>query len=160
MSDEPDPPRKTYGLKLREFESVNEPRPNAPPATPPARDPGIIPATAGPIDVRELARHATVKGRALSSTAPVNRPNEIHAMLQDNLARADAAGLNELAPQVRRSSRRRRDYWVLMIGVNGLVASSLLIVGVNLVSIFVVLAAIGFFSAAVTWIMWFLLEDY
>jgi hypothetical protein len=159
MSDEPDPLRKLYGLKPREFESVNELRPNAPPAAPPARDPGILPAPDGPIDVRELARQATITGNAIF-TAPANRPNEVHAMLQDNLTRADAAGLNELMPQVRRRSRRRRDYWVLIVGVNGLVASSLLIVGVNPVSVFVVLAAIGFFSAAVTWIMWFLLEDY
>lgn len=159
MSDEPDPPRKLYGLKPREFEAVNDPRPDAPPVAPPARDPGITPAPDGPIDVRELARQASIKGGAIFA-APVNRPNEVHAMLQDNLARADAAGLNELTPQVRRRSRRRRDYWVLIVGVNGLTASSLLIVGVNLVSVFVVLAAIGFFSAAVTWIMWFLLEDY
>ena len=41
MPDAPDPPRKFYSLKPREFEAVNEPRPDALAATPLARDPGI-----------------------------------------------------------------------------------------------------------------------
>jgi hypothetical protein len=32
--------------------------------------------------------------------------------------------------------------------------------GVNLVSVVAALAAIVFFSAAITWILWVLLEDY
>ncbi len=160
MSDEPAPPRKTYGLKPREFETVNQPRPNAAPVPPPVRDPGVVPASDGPIDVRELTRQALTTGPLLSATPPPNRPNDVHAMLQHNLAKADAAGLNEVMPLVRRRSRRRRDYWALIFGVNGLTSSSLFVVGVNPVSVFAVLAAITFFSAAITWIMWVLLEDY
>jgi len=160
MPDETDPPRKVYGFKPREFETANEPRQPASDAAPPTRDPGIVPASAGPIDVRELTRQATGQGPALSTTGPVNRANEVHAMLQDNLARANAAGLNELAPKPKRRSRRTRDYWLLMTLGN----LALAILGItqrdNPFILVGSLAGIGFLSALISWIMWHVMDDY
>ena len=44
---------------------------------------------------------------------------DVHSHLRENLARADAAGLNVLTPQAPRSSRRKRDYWTLLPLGNG-----------------------------------------
>ena len=160
MSDEPDPPRKVYGFKPRTFETANEPRPNAPAPALPTRDPGIVPASERPIDVRDLARQATGQGRALEGVAPVNRANEVHAMLQDNLARANAAGLNDLAPKPKRLSRRKRDYWLLM-AIGNLALAVLAVVGhSNLFMLVGSIAGMGLVSAAITWIMWHVMEDY
>jgi hypothetical protein len=160
MPDESDPPRKTYAFKPREFETANEPRPNAPPPITPARDPGIIPATDAPIDVRELARQASITGPVLSSGGPVNRANEVHAMLQHNHARADAAGLNELAPKPKRLSRRKRDYWLLMTLGNLALAVFAITQRANPFFLVCGVAGMGFLSIAISWIMWHVMDDY
>lgn len=160
MSDEPDPPRKLYSLKPREFDAVNEPRPNALPAITPTRDPGIVAAHDAPIDVRELARQATGKGPALTGPNSVNRTNEVHAMLQDNLSRANAAGLNDLAPKPQRLSRRKRDYWLLMIFGNLALVTVAVIGRSNPFILVCSLAGVGLVSVAVTWIMWHVMDDY
>src|SRR5205085_2717089 len=38
---------------------------------------------------------------------------DVHAIPKENPARANAAGLNELTPQERRPSLRKRDFWLL-----------------------------------------------
>ena len=87
MPDDPEPPRKTYGFKAREFERVNSPG-------------------GPPIDVRQLVRDAVGPDPGTTSPRQPAKPeNEVHTMLQENLARANAAGLNEVVP-VRRRSRR------------------------------------------------------
>lgn len=160
MSDEPEPPRKLYSLKPREFEAVNEPRPNALPPATPTRDPGIVPATDAAIDVRALARQATGKGPALKGAHSVNRTNEVHAMLQDIHARADAAGLNYLAPKAKRLSRRKRDYWLLMLFGNLALVIVAIIGRSNPFVLVSSLAGVGLVSVAITWIMWHVMDDY
>src|SRR4051812_5857985 len=83
MSDQPDPPRKMYGFKSREFDRANDPP--APPPPSPAVDPGIVAGENRRIDVRDLIRSGAGKGPQLGSNAAANRANEVHAMLQDNL---------------------------------------------------------------------------
>jgi hypothetical protein len=122
MPDESDPQRKFYQLKPTDFERVNAPRP---PASDQPTTPDAGPASARPearIDVRELTRQAMGTAPLLGVNAPVNRANEVHDMLRGNLAVEDAAGLNELSPMPRKRSRRRRDFWVLVIGTNALIA--------------------------------------
>lgn len=170
MPDEPDPPRKFYTLKPREFERVNPPA-SGDAATPP--------------DVAELARIASrgdVRGRPAASAAS---PNEVHAMLQLNHAADVAAGLNEPAPAPPRVRRRRRDYLLLLFAGNLFIV---VIYAVEIVLGFQVqcLAArmpgefynllryawdnpasyaltfvgIGFFSIALTWLMYGVMDDY
>jgi hypothetical protein len=184
MPDEPTPPRKIYGLKPREFERVN-----APTTPPPGGDSTGSSATpsdaAAPPDARTLARIATGNQPLLSANAPANRPNDVHALLAGNHASAEAAGLNALAPQSRRRSKRRRDYWLLLFAGNGF------ILGIYLVQIvigyqvhclagkipfeflkllvwaatnpaFFAIPSLGilFYSAALTWVMFHVMEDY
>ena len=123
MSDPDDPPRKHYELKPREFERVNAPP--APPSQPlsPADAPSTVSSLDphAPVDVRSLARMATHDGPLLSRTPHAERPNDVHAILRHNLAVADAAGLNQLSSQPRRTSRRTRDFWLLLLGGNLLI---------------------------------------
>ncbi len=155
MSDEPAPPRKTYGFKPREFERANPARPGASAdATPPAPDPGIAAAGAEKIDVNDLIRVGAGSGRQLGSQAGANRQNEVHAMLRDNLAHANAAGLNDVAPQPRRKSKRTRDYLLLLVSGNAIIA-----LGFILQPVFAG-AGLVLFNIGLTWIMWVVMGDY
>jgi hypothetical protein len=170
MADDSEPPRKFYDLKPREFERVNPPR--APAPEPPAglrsdRDPmaanPAVPADGGPIEVRDLFRQAQTPGPLLTPGGkPAGPENEVHAILRENHAHADAAGLFAVSTAPRRPSRRKRDYWVLA----------------SIASIFFgTVAVTGFFQASpvpfvygiagfvivnigLWWVMWQIMEDY
>lgn len=144
MPDESDPPRKFYDFKEAEFDAVNKQADHQP-----------------RIDVREHLQSATgLSGLPIPKPAP--KENDVHALIRDNVARADAAGLNELTPQAKRPSRRKRDYWFLMIGGNAFLAllfASAVKDGNAFMMAFSA-AGIGALSAGVTWIMWFVMDDY
>jgi hypothetical protein len=194
MADEPDPPRKFYQLKPKEFERVNAPRPGdesaAPPASPtssksPESSKSPTPSPSGPIDVRQLAKLASANTRLLSGNAPANRANDVHAMLAGNHARADAAGLNDIAFQPRRRSKRKRDYWIVLIAGNGLIVGAYatqIVIGFQVQCIaarmpfeffnlirwavstpaMYAIPSLGilFFSAGLTWLMFHVMNDY
>jgi hypothetical protein len=101
-------------------------------------------------------RDAPPHGRPADRTFyPRARPeeNEIHAVLRDNLARANAAGLNEVSPRPRRS-RRRRDYFLTL-----LIGNTVLVGGAFLMPVFAI-AGMIIFNLGATWIMWFVMDDY
>jgi hypothetical protein len=155
MQDEPQPPRKTYGFKPREFERANPARPEPPSdATPPTRDPGIAPADSGTIDVNDLIRAGVGSGPQLGANAAPNRSNDVHAMLRDNLARADAAGLNDVTLPPKRISKRTRDYFLMLIGGNVVLAG-----GFFLQPIFAG-AGVVLYNTGLAWIMWFVMDAY
>ena len=161
MQDEPDPPRKFYDFKPREFEAANEPPRNPAPTgkSQPAPDPGVIRVHDDRIDVRELARIATGDRPALGTNAVVNRPNEVHAILRDNLARANAAGLNEVSLRQRRS-RRLRDYLIVVTVFNvPLGAFAWFSRGDPFVLVFL-LAGFVFFNIRFAWNVWAIMDDY
>lgn len=161
MGDDHEPPRKFYHLKPKEFDRVN-PAPSDNPAAPPTRrDAGAhLPDTAARIDVRDLARQAAGTAPLLGVNAPVNRANEVHAILQQNLDRANAAGLNDVPPAPRRRSRRTRDYFLLLIPVDAFFAFAAFGPGANLLSFIFGLAGLAAFTASLTWVMWFVMDDY
>jgi hypothetical protein len=161
MPDEPDPPRKYYGFKPPESERANATPDESPPSDTPAPgpDPGISAADTDRIDVNDLIRAGAGSGRQLGSNSVVNRDNEVHGILRDNLARANAAGLNELSAKPRRKSRRKRDYFLLMGGMNGFLLTMYWLVQNPVEGVFC-LAASVFFSASLTWVMWFVMGDY
>lgn len=113
MADESDPPRVFYTLKPREFERVNAPPGASPSPPPPAETPPPTPTEK--IEVRDLYAQAATPGPLLSHGEKPVAQNEVHVVLNDNLARANAAGLNDLAPKPRRRSRRLRDYLILVV---------------------------------------------
>lgn len=161
MHDEPDPPRKIYGFKPREFEVANEsprqPAPADPP--PPAPDPGIVRVHEGRIDVRELARIATGEGSALGTNAVANRPNEVHAILRDNLARANAAGLNNVSLRQRRS-RRLRDYLIVVTLLNVPLGGAAVFFRHDPIMLVFILSAFVFFNIRIAWNVWAIMDDY
>jgi hypothetical protein len=155
MPDEPAPSRKTYGFKPREFDRANPTRPGAPAEdAPPLPDPGIVAADAGHIDVNDLIRTGAGTGRQLGSNAGANRGNDIHALLRENLAHANAAGLNEVSPIPQRKSKRNRDYFLLLFGGNLVLA-----VGFILQPVFAG-AGIVLYNIGLAWIMFLVMDDY
>jgi hypothetical protein len=176
MPDQPDPPRKFYNLKPKEvIERVNDaPAENAPAINPPTGNASpepiapASPANSGlvdwnnkPIDVRELARQAALRGPVLDGTnAPANRENEVHGVLRDNLERANAAGLNEVELPPPRRSRRTRDYWILFIPVNGFFAFWAFGPYANPMTLAFGVGGMILFSIALTWVMFFIMDDY
>ncbi|MBL9199910.1 MAG: hypothetical protein JNL39_05350 [Opitutaceae bacterium] len=142
MADESDPPRKHYQLKPREFERVNE-RPGE----------SLPGEGTQPINVRDHLRSAA------ASPAPPGRPhhaadNDVHAMLRANHERRRAAGLEEAPPPPPRRSRRKRDYWLAM----GL-GNAALIAGLFASPVFAG-AGLVIFNTGLTWVMWFVVDDY
>ena len=171
MADDADPPRKVYGFKPKEFERVNEPATTSdvhqpaeiigPNAKPPRADPGRI-------DVRELFQQAAAATpgpvldpqRAAPAGATRNGENDVQAMLRENRARAEAAGLHQVAPPPPRRSRRKRDYWLLVLTCNGFFAFWAFGPWSNPVTFVYSLAGMGLTTAALTWVMWFVMDDY
>jgi hypothetical protein len=125
MPDDADPPRKFYDLKPRDFERVNPPVP-AERMVQSVVPPGAAPDPDAPIDVRDLIRQGAGTGKVLRTPAQAaatsNATNDVHVVLQENLARANAAGINDVAPPTRPYRRRKRDYLVLLIGGNLFIA--------------------------------------
>jgi hypothetical protein len=155
MKDEPDPPRKYYTFKESEYVRVNQPLSSP--------TDGSIDPNDQPIDVNDLYRAA--------NAGPVKRPvpppeNEVHAMLRDNLAKADAAGLNALRVILRRKSKRRRDFLIMFFGGNGFLlplVSLLLSFKLNaglLIMIVSLCAGTIIYNIGLFWIMWVVMDDY
>lgn len=189
-NDETDPPRKFYGLKPTEFERLNEPAPAA--AAGPAGNAAVNPeratpqeaAPAGGVDVRELARLGSAGVPLLGSNTPRPAANDVHAMLAQNLAVADAHGLNAVKP-VRKFRRRKRDFWVMLAGGNVLIPvlylvpnfvafqvqalASRRVPDLGAYAVFVLsnppmfvlpLAVMIFYSGLIVWLMFGLMDDY
>ena len=166
MPDAPDPPRKVYGFKAREFDRANAARPEAADAVPPPPA-AVIPAASEStpsekIDVHALIRAGAGDGPALGTNKVANRDNEVHTMLRGVFQRDQAAGhfdLKNLDDSHRR--RRLRNYWIAMAAVNiplGLVA---VLAGPGAAIPFAcALAGMGFFSARLTWNTFFLRTHY
>lgn len=140
-SDDPPANRPAFRLKPRDFVPVNPP-----PGTPPT----------GPSDVRD---HLRLAAAPASISPPPARENDVHRILRDNLARANSAGLNDVKPVPRRRSRRRRDYWIVLLTIN-LTLYLLHLLAPNVVSGLFAFGGMVFLSTGLTWIMWVVVDDY
>ncbi len=149
MAEDSDPPRKHYQLKPREFERVNKPPGESLPGE-----------GTGPIDVRDLNRQAYHPGATTPARPEPPAANDVHALLRANHERRRAAGLDEPAPPAPRRSRRKRDYWLILIPVDlfftGVLVAPGLSVGIKLYA----LAGLIVFTLGFTWVMWFVTDDY
>ncbi len=160
MADTDDPPRKHYQLKPREFERMNAAPAAADASGPAAALPPGQPDS-GPIDVRDLARLAATGHPALSPRRePPAGLNDIQGVLQENLARANAAGLNDVVLPPPPSSRRKRDYWFLLCAGNGSIAGLVFLLGLNPMTVIFGAAGLVVFTVGLTWIMWFVMDHY
>lgn len=130
MPDEPDPPRKFYGFKPKEFTAANPHLAPAPSAssrpTPTASTAPSLsansttptsPADSDRIDVHDLNRLAATGLPVLSTQPAPAQENEVHEILRDNLARANAAGLNDVKidPNYRTPRQRRIQRFFILI---------------------------------------------
>lgn len=93
---------------------------------------------------------------------PTNTPDasEIHAVLRENLDRANAAGLNEVIERPRRVSRRKRDYWILFFLGNGFFGGALAYFGLSSIPGMFGFGGMVFFTCALTFVMWFVMDEY
>lgn len=110
--------------------------------------------------MRELARQAAGKGPLPGSHPPANRPNDVHRMLRENLAQANNAGLNQVAPRARRPSRRKRDYWLLLVTVNLFFLFWAIGPFTNPISLVYASAGSILFTCGFTWVMFGVMDDY
>jgi hypothetical protein len=146
VPDEPDPPRKNYGFKDRDFQRDNAASSAVPPL-PTAKELAIM---AGPV-----AKH----GQAAAGRRKADDPNDVYAALEKNRAVEKKLGLNEV--EIRElKSRRKRDYWLLLI-TSQCALGTVAYVGRGNPFFFVgAIAAMGFTAAALTWIMWQVMSKY
>lgn len=99
--DQPDPPRKIYEFKDREFKRDNQPAGAAPPL-PTAKELAMM---AGPV---------VPAGTAATTGAKPGDPNDVYVALLQNRAVERRAGRDEI--EIRQiKSRRKRDYWLLLV---------------------------------------------
>ena len=138
-----DPPRKTYELKERAFERVNT-------STKPSPPPTAVVTGARPGQV------------AASSHPGAVDPNDIHSILQHNRAVEQRHGKDvvKFASTGPRRSRRKRDFWLLLVGGILLVVALVALGNANPVSVIFGLAGMVVISLGLTWIMWFVMGDY
>lgn len=140
-----DPPPKTYGFKDRAFKRENVRLPDAAPV-PTVRDHAIM---AGPV-VRSS------KG----ATGPKSGdPNDVFTHLQGNRAVEKRHGLDEI--EIRKiKSRRKRDFWLLLVGGNLAIVAGVAFSGFNVISVIFGLAGLVLFSLGVSWVMWQVMDKY
>lgn len=143
--DAPDPPRKNYDFKDREFKRDNARSSEVPPM-PTAKDLAMM---AGPVV-------PTVK----NAPAPKpGDPNDVYAALQQNRAVERKHGLDQV--EIRQiKSRRKRDYW-LLLGLSETLLGLLTWMGRGNPVVFVsALAGMVLVGVSITWIMWQVMDRY
>ena len=148
-----DPPPRKYTLAGdRKFETVN----------PPAGSP----RTSDTIDLRALINSAQAPRTPSPPPAPpVGSPpgppeNDVQALLRANEAYENAARLPTPPPPPRPPSRRKRDYFLTLIGGNLLLAGAVVISGKNVIVLAYGGAGMIVLTLGLTWIMWFVMDDY
>lgn len=93
--------------------------------------------------------------------SPPPAANDVFAIQRELREREIASGMDELKPMDRpKSKRRRRDYWLLLLGGNLAIIGTALIVGLNVMTIVYVFSGVVLYSIALTWVMWFVMGDY
>lgn len=149
MSEQPtepsDPPPRSFQLKPPEFERAN-------------RAPGDDDSK--PIDVRTLNLQAQQTNLAFGAKPAEPAENEIHAILQDNLARANEAGANDLVLTDRKMSRRTRDFWIVLAGGYLVMLVLAFLFTRSQTALFIATAGGVIYAVALVWVMWFVMDDY
>jgi predicted phage tail protein len=139
-----DPPPKTYGFKEREFKRDNATgKADAPPT---AKEMAIM---AGPV----------VKSPKGATGPKAGDPNDVYTALQHNRAVEKQRGLNEI--EIREiKSRRKRDYWLLIVGGNILIVGTVVVLGANAITAIFGLGGVILFNVGLTWVMWQVMDRY
>ena len=143
VPDEPDPPRKPYGFKEREFKRDN------------ALGGAAMPSAQ---DLAKLAGHHHDPS-ARKSGPKAGDPNDVFTVLQQNRREEQRHNLDAI--EIKKiKSQKWRDYWIGLIGVNAFIVGTVLLVGPNIVSVMFGLAGVILFSCSYTWLMWQIISRY
>ncbi len=149
MPDVDPPPRKYTLSGDRKFDVVNPP--SGSPRTPES------------IDLQALISSANAPRTAAPPTPPTSvgvPENDVQTLLRTNAAHEAAAKLPTPPPPPRPPSRRKRDYFFTLIAGNLLLAAAIAITGFNVVVIGFGAAGMIVLTLGLTWIMWFVMDDY
>jgi hypothetical protein len=155
VPDEPDPPRKHYGFKEREFKRDNVTTPGEAPM-PTARD---LAMSAGNHH-KPAPRHPAPKAdQSAVGPAKADDPNDVYAVLQANRQAARKHGLNEVEIKEIKS-RRAREFWLLLVGGNLAILGGVYLSGINVITVIFGLAGLIIFSLGLSWVMWQVMDRY
>ena len=145
-----DPPRKHYGFKDRTFKRDNLP-PSAVPPMPTVKELAIMAGHKAPPPAKP-APAAANRGKA-------GDPNDVYAVLDQNRAVEQSDGQDTVVIK-KKISRRKRDYWLVLIMSNLAITGLVGMFGFNVMSAIFGLAGVIIITLGTTWIMWFLIDDY
>lgn len=148
MRDEPEPPPRNFQLKPRDFDAINAPGSQRP-------------GSGAPTDVRGHLRAAnTGQGRTLGKAAGAKAPNDVQNLMRQHAAKMRRADLDELTPRERRASRRKRDYWIVLIPTNAFFAFFAFGPFRNPMTFAFGVGGMIITTVGLTWVMWFIMDDY
>lgn len=145
VPDEPDPPRKVYSFKEREFKRDNAPVSETPPA-PTAKE------------LAKLAGHHHDPGPRRAQ-AKADDPNDVLRVLNQNRTAEQEHHLDDI--EIKRvKSRRQREFWLLLVGGNLFILGGVWLSGINVITVIFGLAGLIVFSLGLSWVMWQVMDRY
>lgn len=148
MRDEPEPPPRNFQLKPRDFDAVNAPGRHRP-------------ADGAPTDVRGHLRAANSgHGTFLGKSGGAKAPNDVQKLMSQHAAKMRRADLDELTLRPRRASRRKRDYWTVLIPLNAFFAFFAFGPYRNPMTFAFGVGGMIIVTVGLTWVMWFIMDDY
>jgi hypothetical protein len=119
-----------------------------------------LPSDDDPPPIKHTLTTARFEAINAPSTAPAPAPTDVYQVLRDNLARENAAEMNAVKPVPKRRSRRKRDFWLMLVLGNLTIAATVYFTRGNTIAVLIGLAGVLCLSVALTWVMWFVLDDY
>lgn len=85
--------------------------------------------------------------------------HDVYAMLQQNRAFEQRAGLNEVKLRPVKS-RRRRDFWLVLAVADTAFILTGIVARHNTVVLVYAIAGFAILTLGLTWVMWFVMDDY
>ena len=162
MPDEPETPRRPLRFKPTEFEALNERTPPPAPQADVHPNPGPEAQGGGKVDLRDILQDAVRGVPVAGANRERDRDNEVRGVIRAEQARQEKAGLFKTGPLD--DSKRRlqlRRYWILMSALNLTGGTVAVRAGPgNPLPFTLAIAAMGAFSATLTWRTFFLRTYY
>lgn len=100
--------------------------------------------------------------RPEGDAAPLPPPaNDVFAIREEIRRREIAAGMDELKPVERpAANRRRRDYWLLLVGGLALIGGVVAVIGLNAMTVVGGFSTAVFYVLGLSWVMWAVMGRY
>lgn len=92
---------------------------------------------------------------------PSPAANDVFAIREQIRRREIAAGMDELKPVERpAANRRRRDYWLLLVGGLALIGVVVAVIGLNTMTVVGGFSTAVFYVLGLSWVMWAVMGRY